>query len=140
MSRRAAVAALVGGGAIAVAVAQPRIFRSRPGDAFAQKFSSPFFTLGLGDHNNWQAEVGSRVQVRGGPVMRVSNVEAFAPLGPAKTGSTRQRPFMVTFEIMDGSPLLGDMIYSLTHPSRGSFDLFLTASRKSPRLIQAMFN
>jgi hypothetical protein len=30
---------------------------------------------------------------------------------------------MVSFDVLGGAPLVGDMIYTITHPSRGSFEL-----------------
>ena len=140
LSRRVLVATLVGGGAIAVATARSTLGTAPSAEGFATAFRSPFSNPTLGDHNSWRSELNSQVQVRGGPALRVAKVESFAPFGRAKTGSTRQRAFIVSFDVVGGTPLVGDMIYTITHPSRGSFQLFLTVPRGSPTIAQAIFS
>lgn len=141
VTRRTAIATVVGGATVATAMAQ-----SQPGTAnavlasFADAFSSPFFSLERGDETAWAAEVGTVFTVQGGPSLQVTGIETFARYGRTAANLIRSRAFLVNFAATDRGRIVGDTIYRVTHPRFGSFDLFLKTTPELPTFAQAVFN
>lgn len=140
ITRRAAIAALVGGAAFAAAIAQAQSASGDVADPFADLFQSPFFSLERADDTAWAAEVGNVLEVQAGALLRVVGVETFAAYGSQEADLIRPRAFIVNFELEGGEPIEGDVIHRLTHPSHGSFDLFLKTTPELPAFVQAVFN
>ena len=141
LSRRTLLATLAGGGTVAAALASPRLLGEETlSDAFEDAFVSPFFWLERGDDRAWSAQIGNVLQVEGGTAMRVSGVETFAAYGATDADLVRPRAFAVNFEIVSGGRIAGDVIHRVTHPSYGSFDLFVKTTPELPTFVQAVFN
>jgi hypothetical protein len=141
LSRRTLLATLAGGGTVAAALARPRVLGEESlSDAFEEAFVSPFFWLERGDDRAWAAQVGKVLEVEGGAAMRVIGIDTFADYGAADADLIRPRAFAVNFEIVSGGRITGDVIHRVTHPSYGSFDLFVTTTPGLPTFAQAVFN
>jgi hypothetical protein len=142
LTRRAAIAAVVGGATIATAVARTQIKPAGPDalTAFRSSFRSPFFSLEKGDDLAWGTQIGSVLQVQGGAQLRVTGVETFASYGRRHRNLIRPRAFLVNFQLVGGQPIQGDIVHRLTHPSLGSMDLFLKTTPELPNFAQAVFN
>ncbi len=140
-TRRALLATVVGGATIATALAQPRVRRSLgTGATFKSAFTSASFSLVRSDHDAWAAQIGSVLQVRGGPSMRIEGIELFADYGRHRANLIRGRAFLVRFELLNGGRLAGDAIYTVSHASQGAFDLYLLTTPTRPSFVQAVFN
>lgn len=143
LTRRAAIATVVGGATLAAATARSQLGGSTDVLAlFEGGFSSPFFSLERGDHTAWLGEVGTELQTRGGPALRVTGVETFADYGRSEGVEEliRSRAFAVNFESVGSGRIAADTIYTVTHPRYGSFDLFLKTTPALPGFVQAVFN
>lgn len=139
-SRRALVTALIGGGAVAaVAATGPSRVRRALG-SFAQSFRSPFFSLERADHNAWQTQIGSLLQVSGGPSLQIVGVELFAPYGNGARRTSRRRAFAVNLQAQGAAAVADDVAHTVSHPRYGSFQLFLTTNSARPDLAVAIFN
>ena len=137
LSRRTLLASLAGGGTIAAALASPRLLGE---ETLSDAFVSPFFWLERGDDRAWSAQIGNVLQVEGGSAMRVIGVDTFAAYGASDADLVRPRAFAVNFEIVSGGRIAGDVIHRVTHPSYGSFDLFVKTTPELPTFVQAVFN
>lgn len=138
ISRRALVAAGLGGAAVAVAAVREKGIVRLEGAGF-NNFKSEHFALDRSNHAGWEAMVGQLVQVVGGPVMRIASVERFAPFKNRARGTSRDRAFMVTFQV-NGGAVASDTIHSITSARTGRFDIYLTTSPTKPGHAQAVFN
>lgn len=134
------VGALVSGGAIAaVAAGGPSLVRKSAG-SFQQAFRSPYGSLERGDHNLWQVEIGSLLQISGGPALQIAGVELFTPYGRGASRTSRRRAFAVNLQAQGGVGIVGDVVHSVSHPRHGAFQLFLTTHPARPDLAVAIFN
>ncbi len=142
LTRRAAIATVVGGATIVTAMARTQVKSGRtdPLAAFRHSFQSPFFSLQRGDDTAWAAEVGTVLQTRSGARLRITGVETFASYGRRQRNLIRPRAFAVNFELVGGRPIAGDTIHTLAHPRHGVFDLFLITTPQLPAFAQAVFN
>ena len=140
LSRRAMLGGVVGGGAIAAAAAKTGLTDlSSATSTFSRTFTSPFFSLERADHKAWAAEVGKTLAVQSGPTLRIASVETFVRYGETD-GLIRSRAFVVNLQAITSGRIVGDTIQRVTHPTYGSFDLFLVTSPSHPTFAQAVFN
>ncbi len=140
LSRRAMLGGVVGGGAIAAAAAKTGITDlDGVTNTFTRSFRSPFLSLERADHRAWIAEIGETLAVQGGPTLKIAGVETFVKYGETD-GLIRSRAFVVNLEAVTTGRIAGNTIHRVTHPTYGSFDLFLVTSPSFPTFAQAMFN
>lgn len=138
MSRRAVLGGVVGGGAIAAAAAKTALTDLSSATA-SSSTALTNSSLELGDHKAWAAEVGKTLTVNGGPSLKISSVETFVRYGET-AGLIRSRAFLVNLQATTSGRIAGNTIYRVTHPTKGSFNLFLISSPLFPTLAQAVFN
>ena len=139
MNRRTAIAALVGGGTVAVAMAAPSLSSSGSLTTFQQAFTSPNATLDRADYSTWTAEIGSTLQIENGPGLRFASVETGAPYGP-QAGLIRSRSFLVNFDIVGRGSVTSDRVYRVSHRKYGSFDLYVRTAAQVGNFAQASFS
>ena len=140
LSRRAMLGGVVGGGAIAAAAAKSGLADlGSVTNSFSRGFTSPYLSLERADHKAWAAEVGKTLAVDGGPSLRIASVETFVRYGETD-GLIRSRAFLVNLQATTSGRIAGDTIYRVTHPTNGSFNLYLVTSPLHPTFAQAVFN
>lgn len=142
LTRRNAMVVAVGGGACAAAVAAPSLskgFADMAG-SFEQMFRSPYSSLALGDHQNWEAQKGQTITTADGHALEIVDVTLFAPFGRRLPGVPRTRAFAVDFQLTSGTPMAVEQIHSVTQSGTQPMDLFLTGVGNKPGRVRAMFN
>jgi len=140
LSRRAMLGGVVGGGAVAAAAAKTGLTDlSGATSTFSRTFTSPYFSLARADHTAWAAEVGKKLSVQNGPTLKIASVETFASYGETD-GLIRSRAFLVNLQATTSGRIAGNAIYNVTHPTYGTFELYLVTSPSSPTFAQAVFN
>lgn len=139
LSRRAMLGGVVGGGAVVAAAAKTGLTSVSSVDSFARNFTSPYLSLERADHKAWAAEVGKVLTVDGGPSLRIASVETFVRYGET-AGLIRSCAFLVNLQATTSGRIVGNTIYRVTHPTNGSFNLFLVTSPLYPTFAQAVFN
>lgn len=146
LSRRNAL--IAGGGAVVAIGAFTASPLSNPLTAKArellasQRWTRGFLSLAKGTYAEWGQLVGSTFSVGGGSSLRLAGVRAFASPGDRPYSVSRRTGFLAVFETARGQTMAGDLIYTITHPQYGPFQIFLSASSdpSTPGRMHAVFN
>ena len=100
--------------------------------------------LSLADagHGEWLDQVGSTFAVVGGIGMTLVAVTALESSGSRPMGLTRDQSFVAKFDVQNGGTMASDLIYAVSHPQYGAFQIFLQASSdpRLPHRMTALFN
>ncbi|HYJ53617.1 MAG TPA: hypothetical protein VEW04_10650 [Allosphingosinicella sp.] len=97
-------------------------------------------SLASASYDEWADQVGSTFAVAGGHGMALAGVRALSSSGTRPTG-TRDRAFVALFDVLAGGTMAGDLIYTVSHPESGPFQVFLAATDpRTPRRMLAVFN
>ena len=102
------------------------------------------WTLDLANANydDWLAQVGQTFTIGGGYTLKLEGVRAFSAGGTRPTNLSRDRAFVASFDIQNRRTLPGDLIYVVTHPTHGAFQLFMSTATdvRTPGRMLAVFN
>jgi hypothetical protein len=133
---------IASGGAVAVLGAGivPSGAAASPGSGRRGRTSPGARSLASAGHDQWAAEVGSTFAVAGAQGLALAEVRPLESPGPRPSGA-RDRAFVARFDVVGGSPIAGDRIYTVSHPRHGPFQMFVTAAGEdSPGRMHAVFN
>jgi hypothetical protein len=98
--------------------------------------------LAQAGYDDWLAQVGATFTVGGGTSLKLAGVRAFAAAGTRPSSLSRDRAFVAMFDVQNRRTLPGDLIFTITHPIHGAFQLFLSAAGdpRTPGRMLAVFN
>lgn len=97
-------------------------------------------SLATGDMADWQAAVGMNFGIADYLTMKLIGVRS---LGPAETrpAGVRRQAFVAVFELPAFEQLPGNLIYSVSNPTYGAIDLFLTeCEERNPHRLKAIIS
>jgi len=138
---------LVAGGAVAGAgalVAAPfrETIKSKVRETLVSSgLGRRMLSLGNATFEEWQAQVGTTFSLGGATNVKLVGVRALATSG-AKPRGVRVQGFAAFFDPTGGRSVAPDLIYTATHSSYGTSQLFLAATGdpRAPGRMVAVFN
>lgn len=95
-------------------------------------------SLSQAEMAEWSNQIGSTFNVGGGYQLKLAGVQPLLSVGE-RPASLRNSAFAAVFDLIRGSSMPGDLIYTLNHPQYGPLQLLLT-STGNPRRMLAIFN
>jgi hypothetical protein len=115
--------------------------RGSRGDGRSQPLLPGARSLASAGHDEWAAQVGATFAVAGAQGLALAEVRPLPSSGRRPSGA-RDRAFVAQFDLLGGTPIVGDRIYTVSHPRHGPFQLFLTAAddARNPGRMHAVFN
>jgi hypothetical protein len=99
-------------------------------------------SLAAAGYDEWLDQVGTVFTASGGTGLKLVAVTAFNSAGLRPIGLARDRAFIAKFDVQNRGTMAGDLIYTVSHPSYGPFQIFLSASSDPnlPHRMTALFN
>lgn len=95
-------------------------------------------SLATAEMVDWQGAVGMNFGIAGYLTMKLIGVRSFGPADERPTGVRRQA-FVAVFELPAFEQLPGDLIYTVSNPTYGAIDLYLTeCAERNPRRLKAV--
>lgn len=95
-------------------------------------------SLATGDMQDWQRAVGMNFGIAGYLTMKLIGVRSFGPADIRPAGVRRQA-FVAVFELPAFEQLPGNLIYTVSNPTYGALDLFLTeCEERNPHRLKAI--
>jgi hypothetical protein len=106
-----------------------------------QKAAAAAQALATGEMDRWAGMVGREFQATGIRV-KLTGVRALPTAGARPSGVTRQQAFLAVFDPVDGQPMAGDLIYSLSSNGIAPLDVFMLSggTTEMPLRMHAVFN
>jgi hypothetical protein len=143
VNRRNILLGLAGGGAVAAG----GIAMQQAGGAGA--FAELLRPTGLGrrgvflataNKDDWALQVGTLFTAHTGHVLKLVDVQGFAERNRRPAG-LRSQAFVSRFDIVEGGPIAGLQLLTVSHKEGGTFDIFMTAANAArPLRMLAVFN
>ena len=142
VSRRNVMLGLVGTAAVAGTVGTVTTTDSSSADAFARLLEP----VGLGKRgvslasatvDDWRAQVGSYFTAHTGHVLKLADVQLFPESDRPK--GMREDAFVARFDVAKGGEMPGSVIYRMSHPEGGTFDMFATSNPLKQLRMLAVF-
>jgi hypothetical protein len=97
-------------------------------------------SLATAGYDEWTQQIGSTLAIAGAQGLSLAGVRALESSGPRPLGA-RDRAFVAVFDVRGGGSMAGDLIYTVSHPQYGPFQLFLSvADARTPNRMLAVFN
>ena len=99
-------------------------------------------SLANADFADWADQVGVLFAAGGGTSLKLISVTAMPAAGSRPPQLTRAQAFYLKFDVQNRGTMAGELIYTLVHPRRGAFPIFLSASTEPtlPYRMSALFN
>ena len=95
--------------------------------------------LHAASYADWRTQVGTNFTAHSGQVLKLVDVQGFPNKGP-RPGNLREQAFVTRFDIGVGEAL-AEGLYTVAHPTGGTFDMFLSkGSPDKPLRMLAIFN
>lgn len=146
-SRRKLLAMAGGGGAVAAFAASRPVLEIATGSlrrlvARAPGLRSVLISLADADYAQWAQTVGSVFTIAGGTSMVLTGVLPLQSSGVRPLSLGRAQAFLAVFDVPGGRTLAGDLIYTVSHPQYGAFQIFLSAvtDPRTPGRMLAVYN
>jgi len=143
LSRRRTLAAL-GGAAVAAgavfAATKTTLLGQGSGDSSGSASASrTTVNLATAGYDTWLAQVGTKF-TGGLYTLKLAGVAPLLSTG-ARPPGLRDRAFALNFDVAAGRTMAGDLIYTISHPQYGPFQVFLSAAGpQMPARMIAVFN
>lgn len=143
LSRRNMV--VLGGAAVAVGAVLAAPFRAAIVESGRELVSAvPLLrrppNLATAGYEEWLAQVGTTFGAGGGYSLRLAGVAPLLSSG-ARPAGLRDRAFALNFDVAAGRTMAGDLIYTISHPTYGPLQIFLSATGPTSRSrMIAVFN
>ncbi len=97
-------------------------------------------SLATAEMADWQAAVGMNFGIADYLTMRLIGVRSYGPAGDRPPGVRRQG-FVAVFELPAFEQLPGDLIYTVSNPTYGAIELFLSeCAERNPRRLKAILS
>ena len=94
--------------------------------------------LATAEADVWSAAAGSQFGTVG-YTMQLVGIELLSILGERPEGLRRQ-PFIAAFDILSGRFMAGNLVYTISHATIPTFDIYLTNHSTSATRMFALFN
>jgi hypothetical protein len=94
--------------------------------------------LATAEPDVWSAATGSVFQTPGF-TMQLAGIDLLSVVGE-RPDELRQQPFIAAFDILSGDFMPGNLVYTISHATIPTFDIYLTNHSTNTRRMFALFN
>lgn len=135
ISRRTVLAGMAGAVALAGCGGGGAPSSSVAGGLTASSSAPPLATA---EAAAWMAATGSRFR-SGSYTLQLAGIEMLGTAGN-RPAELRQQTFIAAFGILAGGDMPGDLVYTISHASIPTFDIFLSNNATVATRMHALFN